>query len=591
MKLFLRLKKHIFPAAMSLLILFCSINTFDIKPQAKAVMTAEKLAEKCKDIALNYKTLYIMGCFGAPMDNENKERYIENYAYNRRPARAQMIRNASSDTFGFDCVCLIKGILWGWRGDASRTYGGAKYTSNGVPDIDANQMIDVCTSVSSDFGRIEIGEAVWKQGHIGIYIGNGLSVECTPMWKNCVQITACNREIPGYPTRIWQKHGKLPYVSYEEKTKKIYEHALFPADTLSVSKGAFYEFRPDTEKAGKNSFDLTDNKVCKAPFSGTLYVLDNDLKTVSLRSSDKVYFADGTLGYMTAYFSNGRLKSAFKDGSCIKQGTPFYARRSEDINIFVKRGMQNRTYDYGLSGDIRPSDAFFISENTEIKETGGYSWYSKFRINNEHSNHIRSCNSGKIISFASVVPYEGTAARAYAKKNKNFERFDIGTSENGYTIELIGSDCVIGAENGEISDGSFTELSKDSDSACWILERTENGKYIIRSAVNHELVLKCVGTGEASYINAWYWQEDDKTQLWEFSSDPLKPKVYLGDINSDNRVSSVDYIMCKRANIGTYQLKDSQQGRADTDRNGKISPADYAMLKRYVLGTYSMENK
>ena len=58
-----------------------------------------------------------------------------------------MIMNASSDTFGFDCVCLVKGVLWGWNGDLSATYGGAKYTSNNVPDISADSMMKVCDNI------------------------------------------------------------------------------------------------------------------------------------------------------------------------------------------------------------------------------------------------------------------------------------------------------------------------------------------------------------------------------------------------------------------------------------------------------------
>ena len=39
-------------------------------------MTNHELVEKCIDIAKNYKTLYVMGCFGAPMTAANKKRYI-----------------------------------------------------------------------------------------------------------------------------------------------------------------------------------------------------------------------------------------------------------------------------------------------------------------------------------------------------------------------------------------------------------------------------------------------------------------------------------------------------------------------------------
>ena len=178
------------------------------------IMKASDFVAKLKDIATNYKTLYVMGCFGAPMTAANKKRYIDHHPYNRRPTRVKLINAASSDTFGFDCVCLIKGVLWGWSGNKSKVYGGAKYAAKGVPDVDANTMINLCSEVSTNFSKIEIGEAVWTNGHIGVYIGNGLAVECTPAWKNRVQITACNCSKPGYDTRMWKKHGKLPYIDY-----------------------------------------------------------------------------------------------------------------------------------------------------------------------------------------------------------------------------------------------------------------------------------------------------------------------------------------------------------------------------------------
>ena len=88
-------------------------------------MTNKELAAKLIDVAKNYKTLYVHGCFGAPMTDKNKKRYTQNTDYNRQAARTAKINAASSDTFGFDCVCLIKGILWGWNGDKSKVYGEA----------------------------------------------------------------------------------------------------------------------------------------------------------------------------------------------------------------------------------------------------------------------------------------------------------------------------------------------------------------------------------------------------------------------------------------------------------------------------------
>lgn len=181
-----------------------------------AIKTGKELAAACENVAKNYKTLYVLGCFGWPMTAEKKQRAKNEQAYNRKTDRAPKINAATADTFGFDCVCLVKSLLWGWNGDKAKSYGGASYASNGVPDIDADQMLLRCNGVSTDFSTIQVGEAVWMAGHIGIYIGNGLAVECTPKWKDGVQITAVHNigSKAGYNGRKWTKHGRLPWVTY-----------------------------------------------------------------------------------------------------------------------------------------------------------------------------------------------------------------------------------------------------------------------------------------------------------------------------------------------------------------------------------------
>ncbi len=223
--------------------------------------TNYELAAALKDIADNYKTLYVMGCFGAPMNAANKKRYCNNHAYNRRGDRTEMILAASGDTFGFDCVCLIKGVLWGWCGDTGQNYGGAKYASNGVPDINADTMIKKCRDVSTDFCRLEVGEAVWLPGHIGVYIGNGLAVECTPSFRNCVQITAVQNmgRISGYSARKWSKHGRLPYICYinngEDTTGMPSDSPLTPSSPCHVVK------RGDTLYAIAKKYDTTVDRL------------------------------------------------------------------------------------------------------------------------------------------------------------------------------------------------------------------------------------------------------------------------------------------------------------------------------------------
>lgn len=184
-------------------------------------MKSDAFVQRAKMIA-ETKTVYLWGTFGAPLTNSlivNKSKQYPKWYSPQRQTRFKSL--VGKNYFAFDCVGLIKGILWGWIGNAE-AYGGAKYTANQVPDVDANVMIKMCNEVSMDFKGIEPGEAVWLKGHIGIYIGDGKVVECTPSFKDGVQITALANlgEIKGLSSREWTSHGKLPWVNYILKDEK-----------------------------------------------------------------------------------------------------------------------------------------------------------------------------------------------------------------------------------------------------------------------------------------------------------------------------------------------------------------------------------
>lgn len=182
-------------------------------------MKASELVQKHIDVAKNYKTVYMWGCFGAPVGEtvlgEKSVQYPQWYTSARMAAFRQLI---GKGYFGFDCVNLTKGILWGWNGNKNAYYGGAKYASNSVPDVSADGMIQKCKDVSTTgWDKMLPGEGLWMPGHWGLYIGDGLAVECTPVWKNGVQITAVTNiaSKSGYNGRRWTKHGKLPWVEYD----------------------------------------------------------------------------------------------------------------------------------------------------------------------------------------------------------------------------------------------------------------------------------------------------------------------------------------------------------------------------------------
>jgi hypothetical protein len=180
-------------------------------------MKNTEFARRALEIAENYRTVYAKGMVGMPV-NETYVSYMQGLYpdwYTEKKVAALL---ADAGRFGFDCVCLIKAILWGWRGDYGSRFGGALYKADGIPDFSVDGMLELSEDVSRDFSQIEVGEVLWIPGHVAIYIGDGLAVECTPAWDNGVQVTAVDNIGTRYNrySRRWEKHGKLKYIDYEE---------------------------------------------------------------------------------------------------------------------------------------------------------------------------------------------------------------------------------------------------------------------------------------------------------------------------------------------------------------------------------------
>lgn len=237
------------------------------------VKTADYFADMAERIARDYKTLYVAGCFGAPMTEANKLRYVKNDPYNKAPARQRLIENADSDVFGFDCICVEKAILWDWDGSTDKRYGGAVYKSNGVPDFSVSQLKDLCYDISYDFDHIERGEVLFIPGHTGVYIGDGRASECTARWKDGVQITCVMNigTIDGLNGRVWDWHGKLKYVDYTQ---------VQPAPKPTIK----HSFEVETVRKGdRGSSVLLMQKLLKVPgyYTGEL---DGDFGSKSDRA-------------------------------------------------------------------------------------------------------------------------------------------------------------------------------------------------------------------------------------------------------------------------------------------------------------------
>lgn len=98
-----------------------------------------------------------------------------------------------------DCVGVIKSFFWK-GGDLN---GTNKYGANNCPDRSANGLFGMCTE-TGDIKTIPNipGLVVWRSGHIGVYVGDGYTIEMKGFSYDCVR----KKVTEG----TWTHWGKLP---------------------------------------------------------------------------------------------------------------------------------------------------------------------------------------------------------------------------------------------------------------------------------------------------------------------------------------------------------------------------------------------
>ena len=121
----------------------------------------------------------------------DKEEYIKSHWLGRRTS---------------DCVGLIKG--YGWYDETS---GTIKYGTNGMKDVTADGMFNSAVEKGPISTMPDMpGIAVWHQGHIGVYIGNGYVIHAANTYDGVIKTPITSSG--------WTHWLKVPYINYIEET-------------------------------------------------------------------------------------------------------------------------------------------------------------------------------------------------------------------------------------------------------------------------------------------------------------------------------------------------------------------------------------
>ena len=145
---------------------------------------------------------YVWGCFGQVLTDSLLEYKISQYPEGVGQYE-NIIREKWMGGRVTDCVGLIKG--YGWLDPDTLTI---RYGTNGMPDVSANQMYYAATESGPISTIPEIpGLAVWKAGHIGIYIGSGYVIEASGTSTGVIKTRLAQRSFTHWL--------KIPYIQYD----------------------------------------------------------------------------------------------------------------------------------------------------------------------------------------------------------------------------------------------------------------------------------------------------------------------------------------------------------------------------------------
>jgi hypothetical protein len=187
--------------------------------------------------ALSEKWGYVWGTFGQLLTNELLQQKIAQYPSGVGDYES-FIKNNWLNKKVSDCVGLIKGAYWSESGNL-------KYDSN--TDVSADTMFNLAKIKGNMSDMPDMpGLCLWKAGHIGIYIGNGLVIEANSTLKGVIQTP-----LLGTGRTPWTNWLECPYIEYiKRETEPTIEYQS------QVQLLGWQEWKADGEVSGTEGKSL-----------------------------------------------------------------------------------------------------------------------------------------------------------------------------------------------------------------------------------------------------------------------------------------------------------------------------------------------
>ena len=80
----------------------------------------------------------------------------------------------------------------------------------------------------------------------------------------------------------------------------------------------------------------------------------------------------------------------------------------------------------------------------------------------------------------------------------------------------------------------------------------------------------------------------DKIKIKTSAEEKEYTIIIYGDVNSDGKITSADYIKVKNHIMDVTKLSTGEQSFADANKDGKVNSADYVTIKNHIMEVKSI---
>ena len=260
-----------------------------------------------------------------------------------------------------------------------------------------------------------------------------------------------------------------------EAQAATYETAWWPAPAMNITQIAFESY----SHGDQNALDFVPGGRVFAPFTGKVTYKNASWGFVVLQSTNKVYYADGTLDYMTACFMHDGDISNISVGQTIAQGTAFYDQGGMGsgnpnaygyhVHMSIWQGQYNLNY---------------------VTGKGGYYAYKALSINTAKTTSI--VKKGKMVSGNYMT---NGAPSDYSNLWKTTSQ--VGGPPTSASVSTANKDSFAVNEN-----VTFNMSSDGESNTLWIYKPDGSSTYYQNAGTAKTLTFSTAGKYQA-LVEAW----------------------------------------------------------------------------------------